>query len=149
MGNQVCRYAMLTRPPGADVLLPPFWAQVELRKCLFTSQPTVHTCRAIAARPCTRERGHRGPSERRCCTAEMFRTAQRVALTPSRLAARARVPLSRCLLRLLPPPPAYSFPAAGKARSPFRLILPATSPVACARALGPYCTAAISALVPA
>jgi len=93
MGNQVCRYAMLTRPPGADVLLPPFWAQVELRKCLFTSQPTVHTCRAIAARPCTRERGHRGPSERRCCTAEMFRTAQRVALTPSRLAARARASL--------------------------------------------------------
>jgi len=63
--------------------------------------------------------------------------------------SRARVPLSRCLLRLLPPPPLRSLPTAGKARSSFRLILPATSTVACARALGPYRTAAISALAPA
>lgn len=71
-----------------EPMCPPFWAQVELRKCLFTRQPTMprwlrqldHT---HAIQPMDRVR-------RSCCTGEMFQpTRLKGQLTPSCLAPLA------------------------------------------------------------
>lgn len=97
MGNQVCRYTMLTRPP--EPMCSPVWAQVELRKCLFTRQPTI---RAIAARPYTSPRELMDRVRR--CTGEMFQPTRLKGrafntLVPSRHYTRALCPRCCCCHR--------------------------------------------------
>jgi len=139
-GNQVCRYAMLTRPPGAEqrVVAAILGASGAAKMPFYEPADRAHLPRHR-----TRERGHRGPSERRC-TAEMFRTAQRTALTLSRLAARARATPSSLYPSVSPSSSLRSLPRRGSGGEVF--FPPHFSDrVPCARALGPYCTTAIGA----
>lgn len=107
-----------------EPMCPPFWAQVELRKCLFTRQPTMTALVAVAARPYTRYTT-REPMDRvrRCCTGEMFQpTRLKGQLTPSCLAACVR----GCALRALCAPVVLS-------SSPHRLPITARRAGRCPR----------------
>ncbi|TGZ39013.1 hypothetical protein DBV15_02341 [Temnothorax longispinosus] len=76
--------SLITR--GNQPMCPPFWAQVELRKCLFTRQPTMPLW--LGRRSSTIHAPHTAgePMDRvrRCCTGEMFQpTRLKGQLTPS------------------------------------------------------------------
>lgn len=125
MGNQVCRYTMLTRP--LEPMLSAILGTVELRKCLFTRHPTMYLPRYRSSTMYTHihtpTRSPYGPRVRRS-TGEMLQSTRlKGQLTPSCLAARIVVALSAFPPYVCAPVPFFPLPVCSRCLHPGSAVL--------------------------